>query len=155
MKIYKIAQEYNQEILSHPDFIGFHCQRKPRSNYDDVILNSNLYAEDYYIDILEALPFQLRDKALSKNLLDKPEQYTDNFDKWAEKVHLFLKNNNIRWIFVSSNKPLIEYYGEHAYYVLLKESCVLNIFDDPYVDDIAYAYLYNANEGSPITIEIK
>jgi len=143
MKIYRIAKPYNQEMINHHDFIGFHCQKSPRSEYDDVILNDNHYAENFYVSILDALPNDLRMKSMDMGLMNQPEdQYSEEFDEWADRVYNFLEEHNIRWIYVSQNKPLSEQYGDYRYYVLLPDSCVLHIFDDPNVGDVADAYLY-------------
>ncbi|MFA7219240.1 MAG: hypothetical protein WC119_01890 [Synergistaceae bacterium] len=154
MKIYRIAGIYNDRVRNHGDYIGLHCQSRPRSEYDDIIINDNNYAEDYYLHILDALPFAMRDKASRLGLMQKPYKYTDEFDKWSEKVHEFLSENNIRWIFVSRDKALSDQYGDYRYHVLLPASCVLHIFDDPNVNDMAWAYLYNANECVPICIQL-
>ena len=154
MNWYKTAKQWNHEIMNHKDFIGFHCQQKPRSDYDDIISNNNNYAESHFLYILDALPFEIRNKAVALNLMDKPDDYSDEFDIWAENVHEFLLGHNIRWIFVSMNKPLEEHYGEYRYCVSIPESEVLHIFDDPNVNDVAYAYLYDANKVRPTCILI-
>ena len=154
MKIYRISKQYNQEIMKRPDYIGFHCQSRPRSKYDDIIKNDNNYADNYYLHILDILPFELQDQAQMLGLTERPEKYTEEFDDWAEAVHSFLQDHNIRWIFVSHNKPLSEHYGDYRYYVMLPSTCVLHIFDDPGVNDMAWAYVYDGNKCSPQCIAL-
>ena len=158
MSWYKQAKVWNQEIIRNPNFIGFHCQQSSRNpDLDDYIKKENNYAEDFYMEILDALPFQLRDIATEKGLLthyDIAEARTYKFYEWVQDVSEFLSINDIRWIFVSQNKPLEDHYGPYRYYVLLPEDAILHIFDDPWVDDIAWAYLYNANVASPNCIEL-
>ena len=154
MKIYRLAKQYNKEIMNRSDFAGFHCQKHPRSEYDDIILNSNNYAEKYYRLILDALPYSLRDKAYDMGLFQEYDEYSDEFDEWVENVYNFLRGNNIRWIFLSNSKPLSEHYGDYRYYVLMPREKVLEVFDDPDVNDMAWAYLYDANQGQPECIEL-
>lgn len=157
MKLYKIASTYNGEIVDHRDFIGFHCQRRPRSKYDDLIVNDHGYAQEYFAFIMDSLPFELRMNAIQAGLIPDvtPDQYDDTFEEWADNVTCFLENHNIRWIFVTQNTPLSEQFGGYCYYVLLPESCVLHIFDDIGVNDIAWAYVYDGNKCSPNCIEIQ
>lgn len=157
MNWYKIASNFNQKILMHPDFIGFHCQKRARSKYDDIIINDENYAENYYTRILEALPNNLRDQAKNENLLryEQPDKYSEEFDEWKNNTYQFLKDHNIRWLFVSGKKPLTEQYGTYCYYVMLPKSSIMEIFDDPWVNDIAWAYVYDGNTTSPTCIEIQ
>jgi len=154
MKMYRLTKQYNSEINRHSDYIGFHCQKRPRSQYDDIIVNESYYAENAYIHILDSLPFDVKNKASNMGLFEMPEKQTEEFDEWANKVYEFLTDYNIRWIYVSHNKPLSDHYGDYRYYVLLPESCILDIFDDPHVNDLAWAYLYDANKCSPTCIEL-
>jgi len=161
MNWYKKAQIYNQEIMNHPNFIGFHCQRLPRNpKYNDYINDNypygNKYAEEFYIEILDALPFNLRDKAIQEGLLTEHLETppVEKIYEWSQKVEDFLKIANIRWIFVSQNKPLKEQYGNYCYYVLLPKNAILHIFDDTFVNDMAWAYLYDANKAQPECIEL-
>ena len=151
----------HQDIVNQTDFIGYHCQQS--GFFDGEIINDNNYPEDYYNLILDALPYELRDKAFNEGLLDgRPEdQYTDEFALWSEKVHDFLWDNGIRWIFVSQNVPLGgdtrrmgAVYGDHCYYVLLPDNAVLWIIDDIGVNDVAFAYLYDSKIANPQMVSI-
>lgn len=154
MRRYKHAQNLteHERVTYDPDFIGYHCQRSPRSEYDDVILQE--YAETYFPQILDALPHNLRDQAAQQGLLDTPEdQFSDEHDEWAENAHEFLREHNISWIFVSQNR-LLEPYGGYCYYTFLPDSDILAVFDDPGVEDMADAYLYDANKVSPRFLQV-
>ncbi len=152
----------HDEMTRHTDFIGYHCQSS--EYFDGEIINDNDYSSSHYIYILDALPNDLRDQASTMGLLhyNEVDKYSDEFDAWAEKVHEFLWDNGIRWIFVSGNVPLGgdftsrpgSVYGDHCYYTLMPGNCVLHIFDDAGVNDIAYAYLYDSKVGQPQLIPI-
>lgn len=154
---YKVSQDYDDSILRHHDFVGFHCQKRERDEvYDGIIPFSEEYAEAYYYEILDALPFSIRDKAMHEGLMeDVPEKYSDEFREWASRVHDFLRENNIRWIFVSETKPLSEQYGDYCYYVLLPEDKYFGLITDTGVNDFATVYLYEADIGSPTCIPIE
>lgn len=152
MKWYRLAKPFNPDYVEHPDFIGFHCQRSPRSEHDDVILAD--YARDYFVHILDALPNDLRDRAMQQGLMEPGDDYySEEFDQWSETVEAFLRDNGIRWIFTSQNRPL-EDYGDHCYYVLLPDANIISIIDDPGVNDAANAYVYDAKSAAPQCFEI-
>ena len=122
-----------------PNFVGYHCQRNMRSPNDDRIFFTEHYANEFFIQILDMLPFKLRDKALSLGLLNKPEPYSDEFDNWGKSVEEFLNENGVRWIFVSETRPL-EDFGEYCYYVSIESN--ENYLIDVHVNDSATAYVY-------------
>jgi hypothetical protein len=136
---YRLANEYDPGL--DPDFIGFHCQQSERGPYDDIIYPKEDYATDYFIQILNGLPFNLRDMARNSGLMSMPEKYSDEFDEWVEKVADFLTENGVRWIFVSDTRPLNDY-GSYCYYVSMKNEDALMILDDINVNDTASAWVY-------------
>jgi len=138
---YKFSSGYNPG--DDPDFIGYHCQNsEPNGAYDGIIVNNEHYARNYFLGILEALPFSLRDQAMESGLLEQPEDsYSKEFEEWTREVAKFLKDNGVRWIFVSDTRPLIEF-GQHCFYVSMNANDAIWIFDDPGVNDIAYVYVY-------------
>jgi hypothetical protein len=76
--------------------------------------------------------------------------------KNGQGEHISFLENNIKWMFVTENRPIgIDAYGEYTYYVLLPDDCVLEWFNDPFgADDIAKAYVYDGNRCSPTCIEL-
>lgn len=131
------------------EFIGYHCQSSPRNpQYDDKF--NPAYAERFFSQILDALPYDIRDDALA--LLEKRPEYIVEDEDWGEEVADFLNEKNIRWIFVSENKPLPDY-GEHCYKVYMPDNIVLEYMPDVEVNYSAYAVLYSADLGVPILEE--
>jgi len=148
---YNFASGYDP-ALDH-DFIGFHCQRTERGPDDDKIIKNDLYAREYFLFIIDALPFEIRDKAIELGLMDKPDEYSDDFNEWTERVVDFLNLSGVRWIFVSDTRPL-DGYGNYCYYVSMNSDDALWIFDDPNVNDSAAAYVYMINKVKPKLIPV-
>lgn len=150
---YKFAKPFDPQYVEHPDFVGFHCQARPRGGPRDDLIMAD-YAKDYFMTILDGLPNEIRDLAMATGLMEPTEDhYSDEFDQWARDVESFLEEHNIRWIFVSQNRPL-ENYGDYCYYVLLPDSQILAAIDDPGVNDAANAYVYDANVAFPQLFEV-
>lgn len=144
-----------------PDFIGFHCQRGERKDiaYEDTIgmgynpqTGSGSYGE-YFREIMDSLPFKLRDIAMEQGLMEGPDTFDDAYAEWHEKVKDFLYDNGIRWIFVSENTPLTDY-GDYCYAVSLPDAAVLHVMDDIGVNDVAAAYVYDSKIAIPSTVEL-
>jgi len=108
---------------------------------------------DYFPEILDSLPFKLRDVAMERGLMESPDRYDDSYAKWHEKVKNFLYKNGIRWIFVSHSKPLTDY-GDYCYAVYMDDAAVLAVIPDVGVNDTAEVYVYNSKEGVPRLVEV-
>ena len=140
MKWYRTANSYDENIVNHRDFIGFHCQKSPVSEYDGFIMAD--YGREYFMEILDGLPFNMRDKAMEMGLMNgHDDYYSEEFDQWTSDVEYFLKENNVRWIFTSENRQL-DNYGDYCYYILMPESNIIATIADPNVNDFANAYVY-------------
>ncbi len=161
--IYVLAK--NNTIPDEGDFIGYHCQKRQRPVQTDIKTEDKIglgYTSGmgagygmYFGEILDAIPYELRMKAMEKGLMDRPEnEYDDDFDEWYDKVEDFLENNNIRWIFVSSTKSLIQY-GEWCYKMYLEDKARLLTIEDIQAEDAAAVYIYDGSKGSPIAIEVE
>jgi hypothetical protein len=161
-RVYRKASLESMKDL--PDFIGFHCQVRPRrdiSNEDTIGLGYNAdiaaggYGE-YFAEILDSLPFELRDSAMDLGLLgdEVPSSYDDGYKEWHDNVREFLYDNGIRWIFVSENKPLTDY-GDYCYAVMLDDAAVLTVIPDVGVNDAAAAYVYNSSVAIPKVVEVE
>lgn len=165
LQLLATLEDYDSEYTDHPDFVGFHCQKSPRNKYDDFIgaqygggidqFGIAGGTENYLIHILDSLYDEYRYEAIELGLMDVPEDsYSDEYREWANKVEDFLAEKNIKWLFVSETKTLSDY-GGYCYYVLLPDDIVLETFHDLGVNDIAMAYVYDANKGQPTCIEIE
>ena len=156
----KTSQANHQELTSRNDFIGYHCQRSEL--FDGEIINDNNYATSHYLSILDSLPFDLRNNALSLLENQPTDEYDEKFEVWSQHVHDFLWKNGIRWIFVSTNVPLGgdfssnigAVYGDHCYYVFMPDAAIIDIINDVGVNDTAYAYLYDSRVGNPEMVPI-
>jgi hypothetical protein len=136
---YRQARGYDP--ATDRDFIGYHCQSSPPNPERDGII-SREYAQEYFAEILDSLPFSLKDEAGRLGLLDTPEnQYDDNYESWAEKTESFFSNNGVRWIFVSDNKALASF-GNFCFYVSMGANDFLWSIEDVNVNDYASAYIY-------------
>ncbi len=151
-----------EDASAIPDFIGFHCQRGERASieHEDTIglgrddeTGSGSYGE-YFREIMDALPFELRDVAMERGLMEAPDRYGDGYASWHEEAKDFLYENGIRWIFVSETRPLTDY-GDYCYAVSLPDAAVLHVIDDVGVDDTAAVYIYNSNVAVPAVDEIE
>jgi len=148
------------DIQDRDDFIGLHCQARPRASIDqeDTIgsgQGQGKYGYGSYVpEILDSLSFDLRDIALEKGWMENPPgEYDDGYEDWLDEVYDFLDDHGIKWIFVSENKPLTDY-GDYCYGILLPDKAVLTVIPDIGVDDAANAYVYNANVAIPSVVEI-
>jgi len=151
-----------EDLKDLPDFIGFHCQKRPRAGIanEDTIgmgydpeVGAGSYG-DYFLEIMDALPFELRDIALEQGLMEGPDRYDEAYAEWHEEVKDFLYENGIRWIFVSHNQPLTDY-GDYCYAVALSEDAILHVIPDTGVNDTADAYVYDSKVATPTVVEVE
>jgi hypothetical protein len=161
----RVEAQYDPKYTDHPDFVGFHCQERERNKYDDFIgaqYGGVEGGQNYLIHILDALYNEDRFEAMELGLMDTPDNpYDEDYEAWAKKVEDFLASKNVKWIFVSETRPLSSSgetyggYGDHCYYVLMPQDIILTEFHDIGVNDLAMAYVYDANKGQPELIEIE
>ncbi len=149
-----------KEIADKDDFIGFHCQSRPRADIDREDTIGSTYGQgayqygSYMPEILDSLPFDLRDMVLEKGWMDShPGEHDDGYEEWLDAVYEFLDEHGIKWIFVSENRPLTDY-GDYCYGVLLPDNAVLTVIPDIGVDDAANAYVYNSKISIPSVVEV-
>ena len=157
MNWYKKAQS-NQNVMNDPSFKGFHCQKY--ENYDnDKILKD--YAESYFNEIVEYIPYDLHDKMAEIGIDRYPpdDYYSEEFEKWSDKVEEFLYDNGIRWIFVSHDKIFNNMrskgasYGDYCYYILIPDEIILYDFVDVHEEN-ASGIVYDSRKGRPTRIPI-
>lgn len=148
-----------EDLKKRGDFIGYHCQRGPRRDIssEDTIgmgydpdIGSGSYGE-YFTEIMDMLPFELRDNAMEQGLTEAPDRYDDDYSEWHDTVKDFLYTHGIRWIFVSHNKPLTDY-GDYCYAVALDPDAVLHVIPDVGVEDSAEVYIYDSKVATPVTV---
>jgi hypothetical protein len=158
MNWYKTAQN-NTEIMNHPDFKGFHCQKNESQSKDKILKE---YAESYFFDIIESIPFDLHNKMgqLGIDIYPPEDQYSEEFELWSEQVEDFLYKNGIRWIFVSSNNLFNDMrfnggsYGNLCYYILIPNDIIL--YENIDVHEVnSYYIIYDSRKGVPTRIPIE
>jgi hypothetical protein len=135
-----------ENVPDEYEFVGFHRQRRKRSQYDDMFITGNNYGASHFVEVLDSLFFKDRDEAVAKGWLDYSwDEYDEKYDEMEEEVADWLNEKGYRWIFVTENRPIgVDAYGKYVYKIYFQKNDVLHIFDDPMgADDVAYAYLYN------------
>lgn len=128
------------------DFVGFHRQRRERSQYDDTFITDNNYGNTHFREILDSLFNADRNEAMNKGWIDYSwDQYDEKYEEMEEEVADWLNEKGYRWIFVTQNRPIgVTAYGTYVFKVYFRDKDALHIFDDPMgADDIADAYLYH------------
>jgi hypothetical protein len=150
IKLKSLIRESNEY-----DFVGFHRQRRERSEYDDQFITGNNYGESHFRGILDALYNNDRMEASEKGWIDYSwDKYEDNYEEMEEEVAGWLNEKGYRWIFVTETRPHdIDSYGDFIYKIYFKPSSIIDIIDDPMgASDIAYAYMYHV-KNPPMTKE--
>jgi hypothetical protein len=149
------------EYIDDSEFIGLHCQGRPRSRRgkEDSIGHSGIHAQDidygfYFPEILDSLDFSIKDKAEELGLMDVPDKdFDDNYDEWYEQCVDFFEKHKIRWIFVTKTR-FLDRYGKYKYIVCLDDRAVYTVLDGG-EEDNSELYVYNAKMTAPHVVHVE
>jgi len=122
-----MSKNYNP--IYDPNFVGYYCTAY---NEDEagIIKNTEENSDNHFLDILKALPPEIRRKAEENGLLKKPKRHGKGFDDWSSRVYRFFKEEWIRWIPVSEKEPDEDRLSEEiCFYVSIPEEEAIIIFD--------------------------
>jgi hypothetical protein len=146
-------QEEQEEtsLEDHPDFVGYHCRKAEWNEYGGIIHANPHYIKEWYWEIIESMPFDIRDKLLEQNMNEFERSGYDDIDEWGQEIEHFLYENGIRWIFVKDQEPEYDY-GAWCYHVLMPESNRLAYLNDPYETNSS-VIIYQA-KNPPNMIEV-
>jgi len=122
-----MPKSYNP--IYDPNFVGYYCAAYNEEEAG-IIKNTEENADNRFLDILNALPLEIKKKAEKKGLLKKPKRHGKSFDEWSSKVYKFFKDEWIRWIPVNEKEPDEDKLSEEiCFYVSIPEEEAIIIFD--------------------------
>ncbi len=122
-----MSRNYNP--IYDPNFVGYYCAAYNEEEAG-IIKNTEENADNHFLDILNALPIEVKAKAKERGLLDRPKRHGKSFDEWSSRVYKFFKEEWIRWIPVSEKEPDEDKLNEEiCFYVSIPEEEAIIIFD--------------------------